>query len=71
VGKLDAVTLKAGAPAMAPKWSLELMAGHSLDFWLTSEDLPDPENRVTLDRQGNRATLSCRTGQTTKRRTGA
>ena len=29
------------------------MAKHSLDFWLTSEDLPDPENRVTLDRQGN------------------
>ena len=25
---------------------------HSLDFWLTSEDLPDPENRVTLDREG-------------------
>ena len=23
------------------------MAKHSLDFWLTSEDLPDPENRVT------------------------
>jgi choline dehydrogenase-like flavoprotein len=28
------------------------MARHSLDFWLTSEDLPDPENRVTLDREG-------------------
>src|SRR6266571_1762452 len=25
----------------------------SLDFWLTSEDLPDPNNRVTLDRDGN------------------
>ena len=29
------------------------MAKHSLDFWLTSEDLPDPDNRVTLDRDGN------------------
>ena len=28
------------------------MAQHSLDFWLTSEDLPDPDNRVTLDRDG-------------------
>ena len=28
------------------------MAKHSLDFWLTSEDLPDPNNRVTLDRNG-------------------
>jgi len=29
------------------------MARHSLDFWLTSEDLPDPNNRVTLDAEGN------------------
>jgi len=53
VGKLDAYTLKAGAPAIAPGWTLDLMAKHSLDFWLTSEDLPDPDNRVTLDRDGN------------------
>jgi choline dehydrogenase-like flavoprotein len=53
VGKLDAATLSAGAPAIAPKWTLDLMAKHSLDFWLTSEDLPDPANRVTLDRDGN------------------
>jgi choline dehydrogenase-like flavoprotein len=53
VGKLDGERLKAGAPALAPGFTLELMAHHSLDFWLTSEDLPDPENRVTLDRQGN------------------
>ncbi len=52
VGKLDGQTLKAGAPAVAPGWTLDLMAKHSLDFWLTSEDLPDPDNRVTLDRQG-------------------
>jgi choline dehydrogenase-like flavoprotein len=53
VGKLDGETLKAGAPAIAPGWTLDLMARHSLDFWLTSEDLPDPNNRVTLDRAGN------------------
>ena len=53
VGKLDAYTLKAGAPAIAPGWTLDLMARHSLDFWLTSEDLPDPDNRVTLDHDGN------------------
>lgn len=52
VGKLDGETLKAGAPAIAPGWTLDLMARHSLDFWLTSEDLPDPNNRVTLDREG-------------------
>jgi len=53
VGKLDGETLKAGAPAIAPGWTLDLMARHSLDFWLTSEDLPDPQNRVTLDSAGN------------------
>jgi len=53
VGKLDGETLKAGAPAIAPGWTLDLMARHSLDFWLTSEDLPDPNNRVTLDSEGN------------------
>ena len=52
VGKLDAVALSAGAPPIAPGWTLELMAKHSLDFWLTSEDLPDPGNRVTVDANG-------------------
>ena len=53
VGKLDRDTLRAGAPALAPGFALEIMGNHSLDFWLTSEDLPDPNNRVTLDRTGN------------------
>lgn len=52
VGKLDGVTLEGGAPAIAPGWTLNLMARHSLDFWLTSEDLPDPNNRVTLNADG-------------------
>jgi choline dehydrogenase-like flavoprotein len=50
VGKLDGVTLSAGAPAIAPGFTLDLMAKHSLDFWLTTEDLPRPENRVTLNK---------------------
>jgi choline dehydrogenase-like flavoprotein len=53
VGKLDAVALSAGAPPLVPGITLEVMAKHSLDFWLTSEDLPDPDNRVTLDAAGN------------------
>jgi choline dehydrogenase-like flavoprotein len=52
VGKLDRDTLRAGAPALAPGFALDIMGNHSLDFWLTSEDLPDPNNRVTLDREG-------------------
>ncbi len=53
VGKLDGVALSAGAPPLTPGFTLDLMAQHSLDFWLTSEDLPDPNNRVTLDKKGN------------------
>jgi choline dehydrogenase-like flavoprotein len=53
VGKMDRDALRGGAPALAPGFTLEIMAHHSLDFWLTSEDLPDPDNRVTLDPNGN------------------
>src|SRR6266700_7339059 len=28
------------------------LASHALDFWLTSEDLPHPDNRVLVDRDG-------------------
>ena len=51
IGKTDANTLRAGAPRLAPGWTLEAMADHTLSFWLTSEDLPAPENRVRLDRE--------------------
>ena len=52
VGKLDGDTLSAGAPKLTPGWTLDWMGEHSLDFWLTSEDLPDPENRVSVNRDG-------------------
>ncbi len=52
VGKLDAVTLGAGAPKLVPGMTLDVIAKHSLDFWLTSEDLPDPANRVSLGKDG-------------------
>jgi choline dehydrogenase-like flavoprotein len=52
VGKLDGTTLSAGAPAIAPGFTLDLMARHSMDFWLTTEDLPRAENRVSLNRNG-------------------
>ena len=29
------------------------MTSHGIPFWLTSEDLPDPENRVALASDGN------------------
>jgi len=52
IGKTDGHVLAAGAPKIVPGFTLEIMAKHSLDFWLTSEDLPHPENRVTLTSDG-------------------
>jgi choline dehydrogenase-like flavoprotein len=44
---------KPGETRFAPTWSLTDVARHAVDFWLSTEDLPLPENRVTLARDGN------------------
>jgi choline dehydrogenase-like flavoprotein len=43
--------------ALFPTGLLDDLASHAVDFWLTTEDLPSSENRVTVDRSG-RVTLS-------------
>ena len=43
---------KPGETKFAPGWSLERVALHAIDFWLSTEDLPLPENRVTVDQDG-------------------
>ncbi|MFM9951433.1 MAG: GMC oxidoreductase [Saprospiraceae bacterium] len=53
LGKSDAVMFKSDAPKLTPSFTLEAMATHALDFWMTSEDLPDLENRVELLADGN------------------
>jgi hypothetical protein len=53
LGKSDRGILRTGAPKLALGLALDYIAKHPLDFWLTTEDLPDPSNRVTVDRQGN------------------
>ncbi len=52
VGKQDLESLRAGAPPFAPGLALEKIAQHSLDFWMTSEDLPDWNNRVLVGENG-------------------
>src|SRR3954467_3902981 len=52
LAKSDKDILRAGAPWFAPGLALDYMAKHAIDFWLTTEDLPRPENRVTVDREG-------------------
>jgi choline dehydrogenase-like flavoprotein len=56
LGKSNAEAMKGEEPhltKLAPKLSLEEVARHAVDFWLTTEDLPKPENRVTVDADGN------------------
>ncbi|MFT4038378.1 MAG: GMC family oxidoreductase [Thermomicrobiales bacterium] len=48
VGKLQGAMMRGAAP-WAPGWSRELAAQFSVDWWVMSEDLPDPQNRITLD----------------------
>jgi choline dehydrogenase-like flavoprotein len=56
VGKSNAEAMKGEEPTLtklAPRWTLAETARHAVDFWLTTEDLPLPHNRVTLDGDGN------------------
>ena len=52
LGKSNAEMLKGDAPKFAPGMALDYLARHAVDFWLTSEDLPDPENRVVVTKEG-------------------
>src|ERR1700679_4213154 len=45
-----------GWPDWLPKKPFAKIARHSMDFWLSSEDLPRPENRIRFD--GKRMVLA-------------
>jgi choline dehydrogenase-like flavoprotein len=47
---------KPGETKLAPEWSLERIARHAIDFWLSTEDLPRRDNRVSV--ADGRLTLS-------------
>ena len=56
VGKSSADMYRGEKPLqtrLAPQWTLEQVARHAVDFWLSTEDLPRMENRVTLRRDGS------------------
>jgi choline dehydrogenase-like flavoprotein len=56
VGKSQAAMFrgeKPGETRFAPQWTLRDIARHAVDFWLSTEDLPRPENRVTLTTDGH------------------
>jgi choline dehydrogenase-like flavoprotein len=56
IGKSNAEAMRGEKPKatmVAPEWSLSDVARHAVDFWLTTEDVPTPENRVTTDGNGD------------------
>jgi choline dehydrogenase-like flavoprotein len=53
MSNVDANILRLGAPRLVPGMTLEIMANHTLPFWMTTEDLPDANNRVTLTENGS------------------
>ncbi len=56
VGKSNAAAMRGEEPkltALAPTFSLDEVASHAVDFWLTTEDVPKADNRVTADQDGN------------------
>ena len=56
LGKSDPEQIRANAPKWAGKVSpdmpFDVLAHHAVDFWLCGEDLPRPDNRVTLEKDG-------------------
>jgi choline dehydrogenase-like flavoprotein len=59
---------KPGETKLAPEWTLDRVAKHAIDFWLSTEDLPRPENRVTLAPDGNVRLLYTPTNEESKER---
>jgi choline dehydrogenase-like flavoprotein len=55
VGKSVPAMYRGEKPLMtkvAPTFTLDDVASHAIDFWLSTEDLPVPENRVSVDTDG-------------------
>jgi choline dehydrogenase-like flavoprotein len=48
VGSFHFEMMKGDAPAFTPGFVLEGMKHHAVPWWLTTEDLPSAENRVTI-----------------------
>jgi choline dehydrogenase-like flavoprotein len=70
VGKSQAPMFRGERPGetkLAPHWSLEKVARHAIDFWLSTEDLPLPENRVSVDRDGKLTLSYTPTNETPKK----
>ncbi len=55
IGKSQAAEFRGEKPLetkLAPDWALGDVARHAVDFWLSTEDIPRADNRVTLTENG-------------------
>ncbi|WP_438752432.1 FAD-dependent oxidoreductase [Pararhizobium sp. O133] len=52
LGKINGDILKTNAPWYAPRFALDFMAGHAVDWYMMTEDLPNPESRIMVDGKG-------------------
>src|SRR5919197_4399401 len=71
VGKSSAEMYRGEKPLqtkLAPEWTLDRVAQHAVDFWLSTEDLPLASNRVTLRDDGNVALAYTPTNDVPKQR---
>ena len=48
IGSFHHEMMKSDAPSFTPGFVLEGLKHYAMPWWLTTEDLPDPENRVTI-----------------------
>jgi choline dehydrogenase-like flavoprotein len=71
VGKSSAEMYRGEKPIqtkLAPERTLAEVARHAVDFWLSTEDLPRPENRVTLRPDGSIALAYTPSNEVPKKR---
>ncbi len=73
LGKINGDILQANAPWYAPRFALDFMAGHAIDWYMMTEDLPNPESRIMVDGKGivmqwQRSNLESLSGLETKMR---
>jgi choline dehydrogenase-like flavoprotein len=67
IGKVQGIMMKSVAPRAVPLAVLNQIAHRSIEWLIMSEDLPIPENRVTLDSAGRITTARVARGTSTHR----
>ena len=68
IGKVQGLMMKSAAPRGVPLGLLNQIARRSVEWLIMAEDLPTPDNRVTVDRAGRITTARVAQGVATHRR---